>query len=165
MTKKEIQLLFDYDQWADMKLLEALAVLKPDQYTKDLGASFGGIQGTLVHILSANKVWLNRWAGKTPEPLKADDFPTIEVLKKAWDTYHFDCGNFSKSLSEDNLNASLQYVDFKGNSYNHPLYQQVQHKVNHSSYHRGQIVTLLRQMGVQAVSTDMINYIRQKDNS
>ena len=61
MTKKEIQLLFEYDTWADLKLFEVITALKGHQYKKDLHSSFGGILGTLAHILSANKVWLCRW--------------------------------------------------------------------------------------------------------
>ena len=68
-----------------------------------------------------------------------------------------------RGLPEDKLNEPLRYTDFKGNSYSYPLCQQMQHKVNHSTYHRGQVVALLRQMGEKVVSTDLINYIRQKE--
>jgi uncharacterized damage-inducible protein DinB len=162
MTQQEIQLLFDYDKWADLKLLEAVAVLTEDQYKKDLGSSFGGIHGTLVHIFSADRVWLDRWMGKTPSPLKAEHLPTIEVLKKQWDIYHFDVSSFIRSLTEEKVNGLLTYLDFKGNTYAQPLCQQMQHKVNHSSYHRGQIIMMLRQLEMAVVSTDLINYIRQK---
>jgi uncharacterized damage-inducible protein DinB len=163
MTQNEIQLLYDYDKWADLKLLEVIAVLTKDQYKKDLGSSFGGIHETLVHILSADIIWLNRWTGKKSTLLKAEDLPTVEVVKKQWDAYHCEIGNFVRSLTEEKLNEPLPYTDFKGNSYSHPLFQQMQHKVNHSSYHRGQVVTMLRQMGEKVVSTDLINYIRQKE--
>ena len=164
MTKKEIQLLFDYDAWADGKLFEAIASLSMEQCQKDLKSSFGGILGTLVHILSANIVWSDRWRGKTPALLKSEDFPSIEVVKKKWDTYHHDIGNFLQGLSEEKFNAPFQYTDFKGNVFTHPLSQQMQHKVNHSTYHRGQIVTMMRQLEMQVVSTDLINYMRQKDS-
>ncbi len=163
MTKKEIQLLFEYDTWADLKLLEVIAALTGDQYKKDLHSSFGGIQGTLVHILSANRVWLYRWIGTPPEPLKIENFPSLEVVKKQWDIYQCEIGNFLQSLTEEKLNTPLQYKDFKGNIYAQPLYQQIQHKVNHSSYHRGQLVIMLRQLGMPVVSTDLISYIRQKE--
>ena len=162
MTQKEIQLLFDYDNWGDKKILEAITPLTEDQYKKDLGSSFGGIHGTLVHILSANRVWLSRWTGEATELLKAENFLKIEIVKKQLDTYHFDVSSFLKSLTEEILNGPLQYTDFKGNTYAQPLFQQMQHKVNHSSYHRGQIVTMLRQLGAAVVSTDLINYMRQK---
>jgi uncharacterized damage-inducible protein DinB len=163
MTKREIQLLFEYDLWADLKLFEVIVVLKGDQYKKDLHSSFGGIEGTLVHILSANRVWLYRWTGKKPEPLKIENFPALEIVKKQWDTYQSEISNFLQSLTEKKLNAPLQYSDFKGNTYAQPLCQQMQHKVNHSSYHRGQLVTMLRQLGTAVVSTDLITYIRQKE--
>lgn len=163
MNKKEIGLLFEYDKWADLKLFEAVGALTGEQYKKDLNSSFGGIQGTFVHILSANKVWLNRWIGKEPEPLLIENFPDIKVFKKQWDTYQCDVGNFIQSLSDEKLNAPLQYKDFKGKTYDQPLYQQIQHKVNHSSYHRGQLVIMLRQLKMPVVSTDLISYIRQKE--
>lgn len=164
MTPNEIQSLFDYDKWADLKLLEAIAPLTGEQCKKDLKSSFGGIHGTLVHILSANKVWCDRWTGKTPALLKSEDYPSVEVVKKQWDTYHHEIGNFLQSITEEKLNISLQYTDFKGNIFAYPLAQQMQHKVNHSTYHRGQVVTMLRQLNMQAVSTDLITYIRQRDS-
>jgi uncharacterized damage-inducible protein DinB len=163
MTQHDVQQLYDYDTWADLKLLEVIAAVTKDNYMKDLASSFGGIHGTLVHILSANKVWFARWTGKTPVLLEVEDFPTVEVVKKQWDAYHCEIRNFVRSLTEEKLNAPLFYTDFKGNSYTQPLFQLMQHRVNHSSYHRGQVVTMLRQMGEKVVSTDMINYIRQKE--
>jgi uncharacterized damage-inducible protein DinB len=163
MIKKEIQLLFEYDKWADLKMLEVLAVLTGDQFKKDLHSSFGGVQGTIVHILSANRVWLSRWNGKEPEPLKTEDYPAIEIVKKQWDIYQCEISNFLQGLTDEKINMPLQYKDFKGNIYTQPLFQQMQHKVNHSSYHRGQLVTMLKQLGMAVVSTDLISYIRQKE--
>ncbi len=102
MNKKEIQLLYEYDKWADLKLFEVIAVLTSDQYKKNLNSSFGGIQGTFVHILSANKIWLDRWTGKKPEPLSIENFPEIEILKKQWDMYQCEISNFLQSLTERN---------------------------------------------------------------
>ncbi|RPI05121.1 MAG: damage-inducible protein DinB [Ignavibacteriae bacterium] len=164
MTPHEIQQLYDYDQWADLKLLEAIGMVARGQYQKDMVSSFGGIHGTLVHILSADKIWFARWTKNPPVPLKVDDFPTVEVVKKQWDAYHCEMSNFVRSLTDEKLNEPLEYTDFKGDSYSHPLCLQMQHKVNHSSYHRGQVITMLRQLGEKVVSTDMINYIRQKES-
>jgi len=163
MNKEEIQLLYEYDKWADSRLFEVIAVLTGDQYKKNLNSSFGGIQGTFVHILSANKVWLDRWTGRKPEPLSVENFPEIEIFKKQWDMYQCGISNFLQSLTDERLNTPLQYSDFKGNIYNESLFQLMLHKVNHSSYHRGQLVMMLRQLGMEVVSTDMITYIRQKE--
>ena len=71
--------------------------------------------------------------------------------------------NFVRGLGQDTLDQPLPYTDVKGNTFSHPLCQKMQHKVNHSTYHRGQVVTLLRQRGEKVVSTDFIQYIRQKE--
>jgi uncharacterized damage-inducible protein DinB len=145
-------------------LFEVIGTLQNDLYRKDLGASFGGIHGTMVHILSADNVWLARWTGKPAAPLKAEDFPSADVLKKQWDAYQCEMSNFVRSLTDEKLRDPLAYTDFKGNTFSQPLWQQMQHKVNHSTYHRGQVVTMVRQLGKSAVSTDLIHYLRQKES-
>ncbi len=163
MTKSDIQLLYDYDRWATLKMIEVVAPIASEQLKKNMGSSFESIHGTLVHILSADKVWLDRWTGKTPAPLKAESIPTTEVLKKHWDIFYLDVGNFLGGLSDDHLLQPLRYTDFRGNVHHQPLGLQMQHKVNHASYHRGQIVTMLRQLNIKPVSTDFINFLRQKE--
>jgi uncharacterized damage-inducible protein DinB len=163
MTKADIKLLYEYDRWANFKTIEVVAALTVDQFKKNLGASFENIHGTLVHILSADRVWLDRWIGKAPSPLKAENVPTAEVLKKQWDTYYLEVDNFLHGLTDDRLSEPLRYTDFKGNTHAQPLGLQMQHKVNHTSYHRGQIVTMLRQLNVKPVGTDFINFLRQKE--
>jgi len=137
MTQMEIQLLYEYDIWADRKLLEVIGLVNKEIYMKDLGSSLGGIHSTIVHILSADNIWLARWTGKTTAPLKAVDIPTDEVFKKQWDAYHCEMNNFVRGLGQDTLDQPLPYTDVKGNSFSQSLCQQMQHKVNHSTYHRG----------------------------
>jgi len=165
MTLNEIRDLYEFDRWAMLRVLESVAALTPEQFTKDLGASFGGVHGTLVHVLSADRVWLNRWLGKPAAPLKSEDIPTIEVLKKQWDSYSLELGNLLRTLTEDKLSAPCSYSDFKGTPNAQILWQQMQHKVNHSTYHRGQVVAMLRQLGAKAQGTDLITYIRQKEDN
>ena len=163
MNKTDIELLYEYDKWADLKMFEAASLLTKEQYLRNLNSSFGGIQGTFVHIMSANAIWLSRWTGKEQLPLQAADFPVLEVLKKRWDIYQLETGNFINGLDEERINSPLSYKDFKGKSYKQPLYLLMQHKVNHSTYHRGQLTVLLRQSGAGVVGTDFITYIREKE--
>jgi uncharacterized damage-inducible protein DinB len=162
MTLNEIQTLYAYDRWANIKTLESIAALKPEEYIRDLSSSFSSIHGTMVHILSADRVWLNRWVGKTPVPMKAEDIPTIEVLKKQWDAYSLELSNFLRTLTEDRLAAPFSYTDFKNNVHAQVLAHQMQHKVNHSTYHRGQIASMLRQLGATPIGTDLITFFRQQ---
>jgi uncharacterized damage-inducible protein DinB len=74
--------------------------------------------------------------------------------------------NFLGSLQSDqDLVKSLTYKDLKGNSYTQPLIQTIQQVLNHATYHRGQVVTMLRQLGVKPVNTDLITYYRQQNQN
>jgi uncharacterized damage-inducible protein DinB len=162
MTLKECKALFAYDRWATNRLLETVATLAEDQYRKDLGSSFGGVRGTLVHIYGADWVWLQRWRGNSPAALiKEDEIPTLGLLKQRWEELRLDLDGFLGSLTEEKLQASLNYKDIKGVPHSLPLYQQLQHRINHSTYHRGQVVTFLRQLGAKPQGTDLIHFYRE----
>jgi uncharacterized damage-inducible protein DinB len=162
MTLKECKALFAYDRWATNRLLETVATLTEDQYRKDLGSSFGGVRGTLVHIYGADWIWLQRWKGNHPSVLtKEEEIPTLPMLKQRWEDLRTELEGFLGSLTEEKLQAPLNYKDTKGVPYSLPLYQQLQHRINHSTYHRGQVVTFLRQLGAKPQSSDLILFYRE----
>lgn len=132
MTRQDLITLCNYDRWATHRILEAVASLNPEQYSKDLGSSFGGIRGTLVHIYAADWIWLERWKGESPTELpKADErLPTVPVLRQRWDALRSERDDFMRSLTDEKLNAPLSYRDTKGNSYCQPLRQLIQHVIS-----------------------------------
>ena len=163
MTFAEILSLFDYDEWATDRIFESVSSLPEAKYREDLKSSHGGIHGTLVHIYGADMVWLHRWKGISPSAsVKVEELLNLENLKIRWKEYRVNLGNYLRSLTEDKLAAPVSYSDMKGNEHSEPLYQQMQHRINHSSYHRGQIVTMLRQLGGKPVRTDLITFYRAK---
>ena len=162
MTVKEIQALFDFDKWATNRTLEIVATLNEDQYSRNLNSSHGGVRGTLVHTYGADRIWLERWKGTSPTALiKEEDIASFQSLQERWASLRVQMDQFSQSLTEDKLQSPLSYKDLKGNAYSQILWQQMQHLINHSTYHRGQVVTMLRQLGVKPVATDLIAYYRQ----
>ena len=161
MTKSEVVTLFDYDKWATNEQFKVVTGLNEEQYNRNLGTSFGGIHGTLVHIFGAQRVWLTRWKGEVPTALPgADELPTLVKLTERWNALRDEMGTFLQNLSDEKLAQRLAYKDLKGNSYSQPLVHQMQHLINHSTYHRGQITTMLRQVGATPVGTDLIGYYR-----
>ncbi len=88
--------------------------------------------------------------------------PTLGVLKNRWMEYQADLNGYLGTLNEAQLNGFLSYNDLKGNPQSEPLFQQMQHMVNHASYHRGQIVTMLRQIGSKPIATDLIMFYRTR---
>lgn len=163
MNLSDIKTLFDFNTWAQNRLMSVVETLNEDQYSKDMGSSHGGVQGTLVHILASLEMWHERWMGHSAKQLLGvNDVPTLSAAKKHWAETQEKLANFVKGLNEAGLTKIITYTSTEGKSYSTPLWQMMQHLVNHATYHRGQIVTMLRQIGVKPPATDMIFYFRQR---
>ena len=165
MTLSDVRTLHAYNCWANRRILELTATLTDEQFTRDLRSSHGGIHGTLVHAFGAEQTWLNRWKGNSPVSFPSpSDIPTLEALRERWSAIEREQQSFIDSLKTDeDLSKNLTYKDLKGNSYTQPLFQTVQQVLNHATYHRGQVVTMFRQLGVKPVNTDIIAWYRQNN--
>ena len=163
MTPEITRLLFAYDAWANRRTLDACAALTPEQFTRDLGSSFRSVRDTQAHILGAQWIWLERFHGRVPTVLPAPgDFPDLAALSRRWSEVQRDLGDYVNQLSSADLERSFDYRDLKGNAHRSVLWQALQHLANHGTYHRGQVTTLLRQLGVKPVSTDLIAFYRER---
>ena len=160
MNLEEIQDLYEFNSWANKRILGAVEPLVSEQYHRDLGSSHGGVHGTLVHAMGAEEIWFKRWNGESPSHLyTAAEFPTLAAVAERWAAIDASLIAFSRAALTD-TKAVVSYKDMKGNPYAQPLGQLMQHLVNHSTYHRGQVVTMLRQLGTAAVATDLVAFYR-----
>lgn len=164
MHLSDIRALFEYNYWANERLLSIVRTVTTEQFLKDVGSSHGGIQGTLVHIMGAEEIWLHRWKHEAITHIcKAEQFPAFERLVDHWKMVEMGVIGFCHMLkTDDDILAVCDYADLKGNRYAQPLYQLMQHLANHSSYHRGQVVTMLRQMDVKPAATDLVVFYREQ---
>lgn len=161
ITPADIKTLYEFNSWANGSMIESIRPLPPDAWGRDLASSHGGIQGTLVHTMGAEEIWLKRWNGESPSRFyAASDFPTMASVEERWSEVNRELLEFSRGLSPARAEAAIGYRDLKGNSHSQPLWQMMQHLVNHSTYHRGQIVTMMRQLGAQPAVTDLIAFYR-----
>lgn len=159
MNRQDILMLYEYNAWANGRVLGAAEALTPEQFLRDLGNSFPSVRDTLAHILSAESLWLRRWQGDSPSrPLPADTFPTVASLRDGFAAVDRERHIFLESLSEARLAHPLAYRDMAGKDHSLPLVFTLQHVVNHGTYHRGQVTTLLRQLGARPVSTDLSRF-------
>ncbi len=159
MNGADIRTLYDYNAWANARTLGAAEPLSADQLCRDLKNSFPSVRDTLAHILGAEWIWMRRWVGETPSALlQASDFPTLQSLRERFAAVERERRSFLEGLTEDRLQAPFSYRDTAGKSHSLRLVHSLQHVVNHGSYHRGQITTLLRQLGAAPVSTDMSRF-------
>ncbi|MGH8064770.1 MAG: DinB family protein [Candidatus Entotheonellia bacterium] len=160
MTLQEITHLVAFNRWANERFFEALGQLPAEQYGRDLHSSHGGIHGTFVHIVAAEKGWLCRWL-RQPETttVAVGQIHSLDELHAYWEGVCAEMSQFMAMLDERKLQETLTTSTRTG-TYTSPYWQMVQHVVDHSSYHRGQIVTMLRQLGVTPPSTGLIRFYR-----
>jgi uncharacterized damage-inducible protein DinB len=163
MTPEEVRSLYDFNAWANRHTLDSCAGLSREQFLKPLGSSFSSVRDTLAHLLAGEWIWLERWQGRSPASLpKAEDFPDFAGLRARWEDEGRKLLDFAHTRTQEQLNALAQIRTLDGTPYTHPLWQMMQHLVNHGSYHRGQVATLLRQLGAQPAATDLIRFYRER---
>ncbi len=163
MNRQDIITLYDYNTWANGRILGAVEPLTPEAFLRDLKNSFPSMRDTLTHILGAEWIWLRRWHGESPsQVLPATDFPSVASLKDRYSSVEKERRAFLEGLSEERLAQPFQYKDIAGNAHSLLLVQSLQHVVNHGTYHRGQITTMLRQLGATPVSTDLARFYLER---
>jgi uncharacterized damage-inducible protein DinB len=166
MTNKQaLGRLLEYTKWANHRVVRAAATLSVADFKRDLGSSHGGVRGTLAHSLGAEWIWLERWKGVSPSRgVDEGEFPDILALRARWKAIEEHRESWFENLGESAVRQKIRYQSLAGKSFEAPLWQLVQHAANHATYHRGQVVTLLRLLGARPVSTDMVAWDRDRES-
>jgi len=161
-----VRLLCDYTRWADGRTLDAVSKLSLDQWTKDLGSSLKSARDTVVHIASAQWLWLSRWKGEAPRWMwPAGEFPSPASIREKWEPLQSELAAFVAAQTEESLQKVYAYRRLNGDPMSNRLGLMMLHMTNHSTYHRGQVTTLIRQLGAPPVSTDLIVYQAEKEKA
>jgi uncharacterized damage-inducible protein DinB len=160
MILQEITQLVAFNRWADERFFDALSQLSAEQYSRDLQSSHGGIHGTLTHIVGVEKGWLRRLL-RQPETATSplSHMHSVAELRGYWEGVCAEMNQFLATLDDRKLQETLSTTTLAG-TFTSPYWQMIQHVVDHSSYHRGQLVTMLRQLGVTPPSTGLIRFYR-----
>lgn len=136
MTKDDVHLLYEYDRWANNRVLQTATALSAEQFTRDLGGAFCSVRDTLVHIIGGEWIWLAYWRASSHTSafvadlrtrrdalFNPDAFPNVAAVQLKW----------AEVEKEQHL---------------------MQHLANHSTYHRGQVGLMMRQLGAEPQATD-----------
>jgi uncharacterized damage-inducible protein DinB len=163
VTPELLCLLFQYNQWADRRILDACSTLTDEQFTRDLGSSFRSVRDTIVHLYGAEWVWNERMEGRSPSSLydgaALPDFNSVRTKLEEMDSYYL---AFVTRLTPPDLERVIHYKSFAGEEFSNPIWQTLHQLTNHASYHRGQVTTLLRQLGAKPATTDLIAFYRER---
>lgn len=163
-----------YNRMFNQNLFDVVASLNEAERKKDLGAFFGSIHATLNHILLADRIWLGRFAAAFPEmgslheaalitefsSLRQElyaDFAELRAERIATDQVIV---NWAEDLSDELLAATMSYRNSRGEQRSHPAWVAVAHLFNHQTHHRGQVTTLLNQLGHDVGVTDYFAYVQ-----
>jgi len=163
MTKNYFIQLADYNIWANDIVHSWFGKITGEQWEQPVISSFDSIAATTLHIAGAETVWLDRLNNAAapvwlPPIFKGSKTETLEVWNKASNKLK----SFIENFDETKLQINLSFKRLNGDAYEMPHYQVFAHVFNHTSYHRGQLVTLLRQIGFTDIrSTDMLGFFRK----
>ncbi len=159
-TPQDIAKLFAYTRWASEKALDSVEPLTEEEFRKPVGGSFGSVHGTLAHLYGADSVWFERWNGRSPRAMPdPESVPTVAALRREWSRIQEQQRKFVEKLTPERIGGELRYEGFDGKPFRRVFGDALVHLVNHGTYHRGQVATLLRQLGKKAIPTDYLRYV------
>jgi uncharacterized damage-inducible protein DinB len=157
---------FAYTIWANQLVLDAVEKLGAEQFLRPMDSSFSSLRDTLVHLMWAEWIWLERWEGRSPpEVFDPANFPTVASVRERWKEIEARRERLVGRMQSGEEERRLSYVNTRGERWEYTLGQMMQHVVIHSAYHRGQVVTMLRQLGAAAPTTDYLVFVDTKASS
>lgn len=155
--------LFQYNRWANERLLNAAARLSDEEFDRDLKSSFSSVRATLAHIAAAEWVWLNRWKGLSPAGFPTDRGDrTFDDVRSFFNENWAEQQQFLATVDEAALQRIIEYRNIAGTAFSSPLLPLMRHMINHSTYHRGQAITMIRQLGHPVPGTDLVAWYREQ---
>jgi uncharacterized damage-inducible protein DinB len=162
MTPADLPLLYEYAVWANGRVLDAAARLSPADWGRPLGASFGSVHATMVHVLSSELLWLARWQGQSPSgrAVAPEDLPTAADLRARWAEAAAAMRAFLARLSTDDWAREITYTTLDGRPASYPLWQMYVQVINHGTHHRAEAATMLTDLGAAPEGLDFIFFAR-----
>jgi uncharacterized damage-inducible protein DinB len=164
MNANDIRILYDYNYWAKARIMRSALRVTPAQFTAANTSSYGSLQGTLVHTLSAEITWRNRLQAAQPlfTRLVIDDFPTPQILDDYWAEQESLMRAYLSGLTDADLEIMLEYKNSRGIVYHNAVWGILMHVVNHGTQHRAEAAAMLTDFNYSPGDIDMILYLREK---
>lgn len=162
MNKQDIQVLFRYNAWSTLKILNAASRITQEQFLAPVPFPHASLRGTLVHALFGEWIWCRRWEAIPQNPLwHPEDFPTVESLQARWADEESTLMEFVTKLTEEKLYSRFKYVSTEGFPHERMLWESMAHLVNHGTQHKTEAAAILTGMGYSPGDIDLIVYLNE----
>lgn len=162
MDAEIIKMMYTYNDWANMQIMETAAKLSDGDYRKDFGQAWGSVHGTLAHLCDADMIWFARWHdGESPQhPPDGKQYTTFKMVRDAWEPLMSRRRAWLEKLTGEEIARALVYKNTKGQEFSHPLWWQLLHVANHGTDHRSHLSIMLTELGQQPPALDFIQFVR-----
>jgi len=155
--------LYDYHYWANHRILASVEGLTDEQLHLSHGQSWGSVHGTLLHIMNAEWIWLQRWQGESPKAFyRSENFPNLAPLREFWTNLETALLAFVAAQTTQSLEREITYTSTLGKTYQLILWQMMAQIPNHGTQHRNEIAAMLTAMTIQNPENDIVYYILEK---
>ncbi|HMT27914.1 MAG TPA: DinB family protein [Bacteroidia bacterium] len=161
--KKYFLDLVSYNAWANRRMTELIICAGEEAATSIHKSSFPSIKETLFHIWDAEGIWLKRLKGESLDSWPSKNFigNTFEGCEELVRGSR-DFVSYVELMNESELSQMIHYTNIKGVAFSNTVTEILGHVMNHSTFHRGQIVTMLRAVDFSDLkSTDLVTFFRE----
>ena len=155
----DLATLFAYNRWAEARMLDACRQVPPGRYGEELAPGWASLRSSVAHIAGATDLWVRRFLGQP-----ADAFVPESELATPDDAARLSAAalgaldRMALELTPEQLAAPFTYRNLRGQVATVPLWAALRHVVNHATYHRGQVASKLRRLGVEPPVTDLVYF-------
>jgi uncharacterized damage-inducible protein DinB len=163
MRMQDMLTLYEYNYWANERILAAAARVSQEQFSVPSAFPFGSLRGTLLHTLDTEFGWRMRcqYNQSTPDMSEAE-FPTLDVMKRRWDEEQTTMRAYLAGLQDNDLTSLLRYTIDNGEKRERVLWHCLLHVVNHGTQHRSEAAALLTEYGSSPGDLDFTMFLNEK---
>jgi uncharacterized damage-inducible protein DinB len=163
MNIKDIHLLYEYNYWANKKILAASAGVTHEQFTAPASFPYGGLRGTLLHILDAEWGWRNFFQNNNwdADDLNEADFPSLSAIQAHWVDEEKKMRAYLATLRDEDLELHRYYTTSAGAPRDRILWHCLVHVVNHGTQHRSEAAAILTDYGHSPGDLDFTVFLNE----
>ena len=163
MRVPDMLTIYEYNYWANDRILAAAANISPEQWSAPSAFPYGSLHHTLLHTLDTEFGWrmLCQYSQFTPD-LSAAEFPTLDLIKRRWEEEEIAMRAYLAEMNDEDLGGLVRYTTDSGEKRERVLWHCLQHVANHGTQHRSEAAALLTQYGSSPGDLDFTVFLNEQ---